>query len=132
MEYPVITFTARKQSELYGSSVVIACYEVSEIVHLELPVWAKPFEVVDIFEIGSKIDDPQDIKDTTVRHPHSKWIDIPKDSINLDPGYHKYRVRLSNDEIVVTLYFDYTMQCCHPDKPYNYMDKLGKECACNG
>ena len=130
MEYPVLRLVAKKQSELLGNSIVIPCYQMSDIVHLELPVWAKPFELVDMFEIGSEIDERKDILETTTRQPHSIWVDIPQESLDLAAGYHKYRVRLSNDEIVVTLYFDYTLQCNHPDKPYVYMDH--KECACRG
>lgn len=130
MEYPVIKFIARKSSELYGNSEVISCYEISDTVYLELPTWARPFDIVDIFEVGSNIDEPENILETTKREPHNIWVDIPKESLNLSAGYHKYRVRLTNDEIVVTLYFDYTLQCNKPEKPYVYMDH--KECACNG
>ena len=129
MDFPVVKLLARKQSELHGNSVAIDCYQMSDILHLELPTWAKPFEIVDIFEIGSKVETQDNILEKTKRLPHSIWVDIPQDALNLDPGYHKYRVRLTNDEIVVTLYFDYTFICCHPEKPYVYMDHKG-ECAC--
>lgn len=130
MEYPVVKLQAKKQNELLGNSQVIYCYELPDIIHLELPVWAKPFELVDMFEIGSEIEERTDIVETVTRAPHNIWVDIPQESLDTKPGYHKYRVRLSNDEIVVTLYFDYTIESCHPDKPYVYMDH--KECACSG
>lgn len=87
-----------------------------------------PFELT---EIKSNKTEKIDLMTDAVwdgRHP---WLDIPTEKLNNEIGHHLYRISFINihTNVISYLYFEYTLQCNNPDKPYVYMDQKG-ECAC--
>lgn len=130
---PVFMLDAVTHSQITSFSKVFSFTEVLPSLYIRIPV-----EIARHFELSqvSEIRDTENIistEDLWEHDPFRIWFRFNTDKLNMDTGHHVYKLlfvnRIDNESCI--LYFSYVIQNNNPDKPYNYMEKLGKECNCN-
>ena len=72
-------------------------------------------------------------KDLWEHDPNRIWYRFKSEKLNLETGYHIYRMSFVNvrNNDTTQLYFAYVIQNNKPDKPYMYMDRENRTCNCD-
>ena len=124
-EYPAFRLDAVPHEFSALASRVFSLQQVEKILFVRIhPDIAKQFELTEVAEV----------KDTAVIVKSSKawthdtsriWYKFNPQYLDLDPGYHQYRLTFTNTVTQDTclLYFAYTIQDSDPEKPYIYMER---------
>lgn len=131
---PVFKLDAVPYKHASSFSRVFSISEVEYFLFVEVPVdVAKRFELCQVSEVSDEVVAISD-EDLWEHDPFRKWYKFRTDKLNLDTGYHMYRLlfmsRHADD--TCTLYISYVIQNNKPEQPYNYMDKYNRECNCDG
>ena len=110
------------QESLYQNGKVFRIETFGPVLHVHLTQHVyHMFRLLGIYETdtGDRVS-RYDYDD--ICHP---WVDIPVDCLNLEIGLHTYTLEFINNVTGDSFYqyFNYTIQCDNPDKPYIYMSR---------
>lgn len=124
MDLPVITLQASSYENLSLHHIVLNPSQGLPQVYLRFDSRiSDSYTPSSVYEITEAKSDPITFSYSPGRH----WIDILFENLNVDPGYHKYRIdftsKLLSDVPTLALYFSYTIQTESPPKPYIYMNR---------
>ena len=126
-EYPAFRLDAVPYGFSALASKVFNLAQVEGILYVRIhPEIARQFKLSEVSEVAVKI---KTISSKACTHDTSRiWYKFNPKYLNLDPGYHQYRMIFTNTATGDTcqLYFAYTIQDNNPDKPYYYMEEARK------
>lgn len=130
---PVFNMKASVRSEVSCNTVVINKDEMEYYLWIKVPrEYIQFHRLYKLEEIGEHVI-PLCIF-SFCEYEGGPWYKIISNALNLEPGYHIYRMmfvdRCTNE--TTSLYFAYILQDDSPDKPYIYLDKSKRGCCCNG
>lgn len=100
--------------------------EISDVLHIKLPSYIiRDYSIYSMKQVTNQ-KDAVDIVPYAKYIPYRRWIDISSSHLDLDVGYHMYKLGFVNKQTndVVYLYFAYRIQSNYPDRPYYYMGGL--------
>ena len=132
--YPTFQISAVKYKDVAANSRVISASEVEYFLYVSVPAEiARCFELYQVDEIKDKAEFVCR-KGLWDHEPGRRWYRFKSHMLNLESGYHIYRLSFVNTRTndTLLLYFAYTLQTNDPKKPYDYMDKENRKCNCNG
>lgn len=133
MGYPVFQLNAVPHKDVASASKVFSLQEVEYFLFIRVaPDFARNFELYQVDEIR---DEAEFVcpKYLWEHDPGRMWYRFHSKMLNLETGYHTYRLSFVNTFTHDTslLYIAYVIQNNNPKKPYMYMDKENRKCNCN-
>ncbi len=133
MKYETFQLEAAPHKDLAMVSKLFSLQQVQHFLYVKIdPEFAKCFALYQVAEIreDAEIVCP---KNLWKHEPGRIWYRFNTDKLNLETGYHNYRLSFVNIHTNDTslLYIAYIIQNNKPDKPYMYMDKENRKCNCD-
>lgn len=123
MILPVITVAAVENDKLNMHPIILNKFEVLPEFYVYIPCeiakWYTPSEIREVTTTAQPSIEFEHISGR-------RWIDINYDKLNMNPGYHKYRIDFTStlaSKSPIYLFFCYNIQNDDPDKPYIYMNR---------
>lgn len=135
MQIPVLSVEACHYKDLPCNSKVFNKNTLDYYLWIHLPPeFGREFTLFEMIELQPESKAVKDFFKFIDRQPKRPWIRTITKILNLDIGYHLYRLCFVHDNTgdVASLYFNYTIQDDHPYKPYVYMNREeGETCESN-
>lgn len=122
---PVFMLDAVPHHQVASFSKVFSLPEVEYFLYVRIPAEiTKTYELYQVSEIRDEAEVLCD-KNLWEHDPSRIWYRFHSEKLNLNTGYHMYRLSFVNvfHNETCTLYISYVIQNNKPEKPYNYMDK---------
>ena len=125
---PELVLSACMWANLPSESKTINYANLNEFLWVSLPDEFTTNFVISTISEKSKSGYHHIPADTYVREGYYPWVHILKSGLNLEIGYHIYRITLVNtiSDDLFSLYFAYTIQNDDPEKPYYYMPQVNE------
>lgn len=123
MKLPVCRLSACDQAEVAAHTPIINLQTHEYYVYIDLPEdFSCPCMILtDMIEIADTF--TKSVYSDTYREGNRPWIRISFESLNIDPGFHRYLLKFINTAsgIEFLKWVQYIIQDDNPDKPYVYM-----------
>lgn len=132
-DYPVFNLIAVPHRDVASANRVFNTSEIDYFLFVKVPQeFGRHFELYRVDEILEK-EEKVCCKDMWEHDRGRPWYRFKSEKLNMDPGYHIYRLSFVNYSTNDTsmLFISYIIQSNGPEKPYIYMDPENRRCNCD-
>ena len=131
--YPVFNLPAVPHKDAASGNRIFSTAEIDYFLFVRVPQdFGRHYELYQVDEVADTIE-KLCCKGLWEHDRGRPWYRFKSENLNMDPGYHMYRLSFVNYSTNDTsqLYISYIIQSNNPEKPYMYMDKENRKCNCN-